>query len=110
LGQGSDNRWSGYYGLVAEEVAQVYPELVTYGDDGKPLSVAYQMLPAMLLNELQKEVRENRRKDAQIVALQKQVEALQKETARIEVLTARLCALEQRADRTRPERLTAAMR
>jgi hypothetical protein len=40
----------------------------------------------------------------------KQVESLQKETARIEVLTARLCALEQRADRTRPERLTAAMK
>src|SRR5262249_25701066 len=47
------------YGLVAEEVARVYPELVTDGDDGKPLSVAYQMLPAMLLNEMQKQVREN---------------------------------------------------
>jgi hypothetical protein len=42
------------YGLVAEEVARVYPELVTYGDDGKPISVAYHLLPAMLLNELQK--------------------------------------------------------
>jgi hypothetical protein len=40
--------------LVAEEVAQVYPELVAYRDDGRPLSVAYQMLPAMLLNEIQK--------------------------------------------------------
>jgi hypothetical protein len=98
------------YGLVAEEVAQVYPELVTYGDDGKAQSVAYQMLPAMLLNELQKQARENRWKDEQIAALQKQVESLQKETARIDGLTARLCALERRADRTRPERLTAAMR
>jgi hypothetical protein len=50
-------------------------------------------VPAMLLNEIQKQVRENRRKDAQIAALRKQVESLQKETARIEVL-ARLCALE----------------
>jgi len=83
------------YGLIAEEVAQVYPELVAYGDDGKPLSVAYHMLPAMLLNELQKQVRENRRKDAQIAALQQQVEALQKETERIDGLTARLSALEQ---------------
>jgi hypothetical protein len=98
------------YGLVAEEVAQVYPELVTYGDDGKPLSVAYQMLPAMLLNELQKEMRESRRKDTQIAELQKQVEALQKETARIDALTARLSALEQQARTARPERLTAATR
>jgi len=97
------------YSLVAEEVAQVYPELVTYGDDGKPLSVAYQMLPAMLLNELQKEMRENRRKDTQIAALQKQVEALKKETARIGGLTTRLSALEQEARATRPERLTAAI-
>jgi hypothetical protein len=57
------------YGLVAEEVVRVYPELVTYGEDGKPLSVAYQMLPAMLLNELQKQVIENRWKDTRIVAL-----------------------------------------
>jgi Chaperone of endosialidase len=47
------------YGLIAEEVARVYPELVTYADDGKPQSVAYQMLPAMLLNEMQKQIREN---------------------------------------------------
>jgi hypothetical protein len=60
--------------LVAEEVAQVYPELVAYGDDGRPQSVAYQMLPAMLLNEIQKQARENRRKDAQIAALQKQID------------------------------------
>jgi hypothetical protein len=30
------------YGLVAEEVAKVYPELVTYDKDGKPYSVRYQ--------------------------------------------------------------------
>jgi hypothetical protein len=98
------------YGLVAEEVARVYPELVTYGDDGKPISVAYHLLPVMLLNELQKQVKENRRKDAQIEALQKQVESLQKETGRIDRLAAHLAVLEQRARMTRPERLAAAMR
>ena len=98
------------YGLVAEEVARVYPELVTYGDDGKPLSVAYHLLPAMLLNEMQKQVRENRRKDAEIAALKEQVESLQKEKTQIDWLTARLSALEQHARSTRPERMTAAMR
>jgi hypothetical protein len=95
------------YGLVAEEVAQVYPELVTYGDDGKPFSVAYQTLPAMLLNEVQKQVRENRRKDAQIAELRKQVESLQKETAQIDMLSARLSALEQQARTSRPVSTTA---
>jgi trimeric autotransporter adhesin len=85
------------FGLVAEEVARVYPELVTNGDDGKPETVAYYQLPAMLLNEVQKQVRENRRKDAEIAALRKQVESLEKERARIDGLTARLSALEQQA-------------
>ena len=62
------------------------PRLVTYGEDGKPQSVGYHLLPAMQLNEMQKEVRENRRKDAQIAALRKQVESLQKETARRDAL------------------------
>jgi Chaperone of endosialidase len=92
------------YGLVAEEVARVYPELVTNGDDGKPETVANYQLPAMLLNELQKQARENQRKDAQIAALQTQVGSLQKQAARIDGLIARLSALEQQARVTRPER------
>ncbi|MGO9303890.1 MAG: tail fiber domain-containing protein, partial [Candidatus Korobacteraceae bacterium] len=43
------------YGLIAEEVAQVYPELVAYDNDGQPSTVRYQYLTPMLLNELQKE-------------------------------------------------------
>jgi hypothetical protein len=44
--------------LVAEEVERVYPELVTYGLDGKVETVRYSMLTSMLLNELQKQTRE----------------------------------------------------
>jgi Chaperone of endosialidase len=46
------------YGLIAEEVAQVYPELVSYGPDGKIQSVHYQELIPMLLNELQQQASE----------------------------------------------------
>ena len=49
------------YGLVAEEVAKVYPELVVYGPDGKPMTVRYSMLSAMLLNQLQKQTTELRK-------------------------------------------------
>ena len=43
------------YGLIAEEVAEVYPELVAYEPDGKPYTVKYQYLTTMLLNEMQKQ-------------------------------------------------------
>jgi hypothetical protein len=43
------------YGLIAEEVAEVYPDLVAYEADGKPYTVKYQYLATMLLNEMQKQ-------------------------------------------------------
>jgi trimeric autotransporter adhesin len=43
------------YGLIAEEVAKVYPEMAAYDKDGQPYGVRYQMLTPMLLNELQKQ-------------------------------------------------------
>jgi hypothetical protein len=46
------------YGLVAEEVQGVYPELVTQTATGEPLAVRYQELIPMLLNELQRQQRE----------------------------------------------------
>lgn len=45
------------FGLIAEEVADVLPQLVVRGKDGQPESVAYHLLPAMLLSELQKQHR-----------------------------------------------------
>ena len=43
------------YGLIAEEVAEVNPELVIRDEQGQPETVAYQLLPALLLNDLQRE-------------------------------------------------------
>ncbi len=45
------------YGLIAEEVAQVYPELVVRGAKGEVESVQYYELVPMLLNEVQKRQR-----------------------------------------------------
>jgi hypothetical protein len=61
------------YGLIAEEVEKVYPELVVDNKDGKAETVAYQVLPAMLLNEVQKERRDSERKTAQIAKLSAQI-------------------------------------
>ena len=98
------------YGLIAEEVEQVYPALVIRGADGRVQGVRYDMLPALLLGEMQKMEKkvqklenENQRKDAQIAILQK-------EQARIDKLTTRLTALEEQARTQSPGSLADATR
>ena len=44
-----------HFGLIAEEVAPVLPELVVMGADGRPETVAYHELPALLLALLQRQ-------------------------------------------------------
>lgn len=62
------------YGLIAEEVAKVYPEIVTRRADGVIESVEYDELIPMLLNELQRQQRELRELKAQSTRLQIAVE------------------------------------
>ena len=42
------------FGLIAEEVAEVFPELVVYDARGRPETVKYHLLVPLLLNELQR--------------------------------------------------------
>ena len=42
------------FGLIAEEVNEIMPELVVYDKEGLPQTVQYHNLPAILLNEIQK--------------------------------------------------------
>ena len=46
------------YGLIAEEVAEVYPELVVHNDKGEVQTVQYHKLNSLLLNEVQKQHRQ----------------------------------------------------
>jgi hypothetical protein len=81
------------FGLVAEDVEKIKPDLVVRDKEGKPYSVRYDQVNAMLLNEFLKEHRkiEQQRKDfeAAIAQQQKQIEALtvalQKVSAQLEV-------------------------
>ncbi len=66
-----DGRTPEQYGLIAEEVAKVMPELVIYNEKGQPETVAYQTLAPLLLNELQKEHKQMERMQAEIDALRK---------------------------------------
>jgi Chaperone of endosialidase len=51
----NDKRHRPQFGLIAEEVAQVDPNLVALDKEGKPYSVRYDQVNAMLLNEFLKE-------------------------------------------------------
>jgi hypothetical protein len=65
------------FGLIAEEVADVYPDLVARSADGQIETVRYQLLDPMLLNELQKQ-------HATITAQQEQIRSLEERLARVE--------------------------
>jgi hypothetical protein len=58
------------YGLVAEEVAAIYPQLVVYGPKGEVESVQYHQLPALLLNEMQKQHQNIQRLEERIAELE----------------------------------------
>ena len=64
------------FGLVAEDVEKVNPDLVVRDKEGKPYSVRYEQVNAMLLNEFLKEHRKNEEQEATITRQQKQIEVL----------------------------------
>jgi len=84
--QGHQDGASRQYGLIAEEVADVYPELVQYSAEGDPLSVRYHMLNAMLLNVVQRQHREIQQYAAHIARLTEQVTENADLKARVEAL------------------------
>ena len=65
------------YGLIAEEVAEVYPDLVARSADGQIETVKYQVLDSMLLNELQKQ-------NETIAAQKDQIRSLEERLAKVE--------------------------
>jgi Chaperone of endosialidase len=96
----TDTKGAPQFGLIAEEVAKVNPALVLPDKEGKPYTVRYDQVNAMLLNEFLKEHRRvqeleatvaQQRKDSEATAVrqQKQIEALttvvQKVNAQLEL-------------------------
>jgi hypothetical protein len=65
-----------HYGLLAEQVAKVLPELAVYGEDGLPETVQYQELPVLLLAALQRQQRERDALTAQVRRQQAQIDWL----------------------------------
>jgi len=76
------------FGLVAEEVEKIDPDLVARDAEGKPYTVRYEAVNAMLLNEFLKEHKKVEAQGKEIAelksALASQAELLQKISARVD--------------------------
>jgi hypothetical protein len=75
------------FGLVAEEVEKVNPDLVLRDKQGRPYTVRYDAVNAMLLNEFLKEHCKTEKLEVTVVRQQQQIEAL---TAGLQKVSARL--------------------
>src|SRR6476659_2449944 len=75
------------FGLIAEDVATVNSDLVARDEEGKIITVQYQAVNAMLLNEFLKEHKKVEEQQAMIARQQKQIEAL---TAGLQKVSAQL--------------------
>ena len=73
------------FGLVAEEVAKMDPALVLTDKEGKPYTVRYEAVNAMLLNEF---LKEHRRREEQDHKIQEQDAVIAQLKSGMEVLTA----------------------
>jgi hypothetical protein len=85
----SDANNTPHFGLIAEEVAKVNPALVLPDKEGKPYTVRYDAVNAMLLNEFLKEHRRVQELEANAARQENEIKALtaglQKVTAQLEV-------------------------
>ena len=84
------------YGLIAEEVAKVYPELVVHGDKGEIESVQYRELIPLMLNEMQQQRAAMQHQQAALTAIKAQNQSLRVALAQQNALfAARLERLER---------------
>jgi hypothetical protein len=85
------------FGLIAEQVDRVDPDLVARDDHGRAYSVRYEAVNAMLLNEFLKEHKRVEEQNAEI-------DALKAKAAKVDLLEKRLDSLEDKINsRTEPK-------
>ncbi len=82
----SDNSTALHYGLIAEEVDKIYPQLVFRDANKQPFALAYQELPVLLLNQIQKEHRIIAQQQSKIDEQEKQLQTLSERLAVLEHL------------------------
>ena len=98
------------YGLVAEEVAEVYPGLIAHSRDGQVETVMYQFLPPMLLNEYQKLRRDFGAQAEEIATQRKVIADLRAKTYEIDALRSVVAEMARTIDEMRGVRTVSATR
>lgn len=90
------------FGLVAEEVDKVMPELVIHDEEGKPFTVRYDAVNAMLLNEFLKNYRADQEQGRQLQEQELTIANLQtlvkQQQKQIEALTATVLKVSERIE------------
>src|SRR4029077_2367879 len=102
----SDKANRSEFGLIAEEVAKVNPDLVVRDANGEIYTVRYDAVNAMLLNEFLKEHHKNEKQEATITALRandaKQEATIAQQHKQIESLTAGLQKISAQLEASKP--------
>jgi hypothetical protein len=90
----SDTKGTPQFGLIAEEVAKVNPALALFDKEGKPYTVRYDAVNAMLLNEFLKEHRKVEKLEATVATLvttvKEQAEQIEKVSAQLQMRQPRM--------------------
>jgi hypothetical protein len=87
----SDSKGTPQFGLIAEEVAKVNPDLVVRNRNGEIYSVRYEAVNAMLLNEFLKEHKMVKKQEATITRLTKDFQTVStQQRNEIQLLSAQL--------------------
>ena len=102
----SDETNRSEFGLIAEEVAQVNPDLVVHDENGEIYTVRYEAVNAMLLNEFLKGHRKNQEQQATIIQLKstdaKQEAIIAQQQEQIAALAAGLQKVSAQLEANRP--------
>jgi len=87
------------FGLVAEDVEKVNPDLVVRDADGNVYTVRYEAVNAMLLNEF---LKEHRKLEAQDCRLQEQQKQIEKLTAQLQEQAEQIRKINDKVEMNRP--------
>ena len=99
----TDTKGIAQFGLVAEEVAEVNPDLVVRDKEGKPYAVRYDQVNAMLLNEFLKEHRKVEEQEVTITQLKTELQATAtRQQKQIEALAAGLQKVSAQLEASKP--------
>jgi hypothetical protein len=70
------------YGLIAEEVAETFPDLAVFNDDGRPETVKYHLLPTFVLAGYQEQQRIIAAQAERLAALEERLRSIEAALAR----------------------------